>query len=127
MMSAGEGKCEFVENDLIWRFRQTIAATVTAITPVVDHVMAEAIALGCAAGKELAIETALREALANAIVHGCRNDPSQQVEICVGCDQKRGMLLIVKNPGQGFDPAAIPNPTHGEQAFFRARTRSLFN
>lgn len=116
MLSAGEGD-EFDEKDLIWRFRQTMSATLNAITPVVDHVMAEATALGCAVGKELALETALREALANAIVHGCHSDPSQQVEICVGCDARRGMLIIVRNPGEGFDPASIPNPTQGEQLF----------
>jgi len=32
----------------------------------------------CSAGKEFEIETALREALANAIVHGCKNDPPRK-------------------------------------------------
>ena len=32
-----------------------------------------------AAGKEFEIEIALREALANAVIHGCRNDPSKIV------------------------------------------------
>jgi serine/threonine-protein kinase RsbW len=117
MSSQNYPKCEFNEKELIWRFRKRLPATVSAISPVVDHIMMEAANLGCSAGKELQIETALREALANAIVHGCQDDPTHKVEVCVGCDDKHGMLIIVKNPGKGFDPSTIPNPTMGENIF----------
>ena len=61
--------------------------------------------MGCAAGREFEIELALREALANAIEHGSGNDPSKQVECCVACDHERGMLIVVRDPGPGFDPS----------------------
>ena len=71
----------------------------------------------CAEGKEFEIETALREALANAILHGCGNDPSKQVECSVTCDESRGMLIVVRDPGPGFDPAAVASPLHGQNVF----------
>jgi serine/threonine-protein kinase RsbW len=110
-------QCTFEPDKLILRLSITLQADPDAISPVVDGVMATAREMKCAAGKELEIETALREALANAIKHGCHNDPSKQVQCCVACDQTRGMLLIVRDPGKGFDPAAIPSPVVGENIY----------
>jgi len=55
--------------------------------------------------------------LANAIVRGCGNDPSKNVEFCVACDESRGLSIVVRDPGPGFGPASIPNPTMGENVF----------
>ena len=109
--------CEFDGADLILRLDTTFPADVTKISPIVAEVMKLAQEMECTTGKEFEIETALREALANAIVHGCKQNPSQKVQLCVGCDQSRGMLIIVRNPGKGFDPATIPNPTMGQNVY----------
>ena len=71
----------------------------------------------CAAGKEFEVETALREAPANAILHGCGSDPSKQVQCCVACDHDRGMIIVVRDPGKGFDPASIPSPVVGQNLY----------
>lgn len=110
-------QCEFEQEKLILRLTVIVPGDVKAISPVVDGVMETARQMECAKGKEMEIETALREALANAIRHGCQNDPSKQVECCVACDQERGMLIIVRDPGKGFDPLNIPNPVVGENVF----------
>ena len=110
-------RCEFETQDLILRFEVSIPAHVHAITPVVDGVMKIAREMECAKGKEAAIETALREALANAIVHGAKNDHTKYVQCCVACDESRGMLIIVRDPGGGFDPASLPSPTLGQNIF----------
>jgi serine/threonine-protein kinase RsbW len=73
--------------------------------------------MGCAAGKEREVEMALLEALANAVQHGCKNDPSKQVECCVGCDESRGLLIVIRDPGAGFDPASIPSPIVGQNLY----------
>jgi serine/threonine-protein kinase RsbW len=65
----------------------------------------------CFKGKELEIETALREALANAIVHGCKNDEQQSVEVSVSCDRDREVEMVVRDSGRGFDTKSIPDPT----------------
>ena len=59
----------------------------------------------------------MREALANAIRHGCERDPGKKVQVCVACDDARGMLIVVRDPGSGFDPEQIPSPLQGENLF----------
>ncbi len=108
---------EFDRTKLMTRLDVTFNADPSAINGVVEEVMAMARKLECAAGKEFEIETALREALANAIVHGCKNDPSKKVECYVACDEERGMLIVVRDPGNGFDPLAIPDPCNGENVY----------
>jgi serine/threonine-protein kinase RsbW len=110
-------QCEFESEQLILRLNITLQCDPKAISPLVDSVMATAREMKCAAGKEFEVETALREALANAILHGCKNDSAKQVQCCVACDKTRGMLIIVRDPGKGFDPAAIPSPVVGENVY----------
>jgi serine/threonine-protein kinase RsbW len=110
-------RCEFESKKLIVRLDLTLPADINAITPMVEGVMKVAGEMKCAEGKEFEIETALREALANAIVHGCKKDPRKQIQCCVACDESRGMLIVVRDPGPGFDPASLPSPTHGENVF----------
>ena len=118
-------RCEFDAQDLIFQLETTIPADVSQISPVVEQVMELAQEKECTTGKEFEIETALREALSNAIVHGCKQDPSQKIQLCVGCDQSRGILIIVRHPGEGFDPASIPNPTIGRN-IYATRGRGIF-
>jgi anti-sigma regulatory factor (Ser/Thr protein kinase) len=59
------------------------------------------------------VELALQEALANAIRHGCKGDPGRSVQCCVNCDKDGGVLIVVRDPGAGFDSAAIPDPLTG--------------
>ena len=73
--------------------------------------------MGCAEGKEFEIETSLREALANAIRHGCARDPDKKVQVCVACDDARGMLIVVRDPGPGFDPKSLPSPVVGKNLY----------
>jgi serine/threonine-protein kinase RsbW len=108
---------EFDSKALLLKLDVIVSAEVEAITLVVDRVMELVAEMQCAAGREFEIETALREALANAIIHGAGKDPSKQVEMCVACDAERGMLIVVRDPGQGFDPATIPSPVMGQNVY----------
>ena len=110
-LAASQGSpVENARSKLMIRIEVTLNADPTTISPVVEGIMEMCRDVECAAGKEFEIETALREALANAIVHGCKNDPTKKVQCCVGCDEERGMLIIVRDPGSGFDPFEVPNP-----------------
>jgi len=61
------------------------------------------------------VELALDEALANAIRHGCKGDPSKQVQCVVSTDVSTGeLVIVVRDPGPGFDLAAVPNPLEGD-------------
>jgi serine/threonine-protein kinase RsbW len=108
---------DFDPEKLSLRVRVTLAADRKAVDPVVAQVMASVREIKCAEGKEEAIELALQEALANAVVHGAREDPSKTVECLVACDEQRGILIIVRDPGPGFDPQNIPACTMGENLY----------
>jgi len=99
------------------RVRVTLAADRTSVEPVVEQVMQAVRDLNCVNGKEDAVELSLQEALANAVVHGAKEDPSKIVECLVACDQQRGILIIVRDPGPGFDPGNIPSCTVGENLY----------
>jgi serine/threonine-protein kinase RsbW len=108
---------DFDPEKLDVRVRVTLAADRKAVDPVVAQIMESVREMKSAEGKEEAIELALQEALANAVVHGAQEDPSKIVECVVACDEQRGILIIVRDPGSGFDPQAIPECTMGENLF----------
>jgi serine/threonine-protein kinase RsbW len=116
-MSHEPAGCEFDPDALTVTVRRLVPGRLEALSPAVEDVMAQARQMECSRGKEFEIETALREALANAIRHGCGNDPDKTVEVCVACDEKRGMLIVVRDPGPGFDPGTIPSPVFGRNVF----------
>jgi serine/threonine-protein kinase RsbW len=105
---------EFDAHRLNRRLSAVIAADTGAITLFVDQVM---VLLGegqTADGKEFDIELALREALANAVLHGCKSDPEKRVECTVACEDSGGILIIVRDPGKGFDPLNVQSPLVAE-------------
>jgi serine/threonine-protein kinase RsbW len=108
---------KFDPEKLNLRVRVTLAADRKAVDPVVGQVMEAIRETKCLNGKEDAIELALQEALANAVVHGAKEDPSKVVECLVACDEQRGVLIIVRDPGEGFDPKGIPTCTVGENLY----------
>ena len=108
---------DFDPEKLSLRVRVTLAADRKAVDPVVEQVMQAVREMKCVNGKEEAIELALHEALANAVVHGAKEDPSKVVECVVMCDEQRGLLIIVRDPGEGFDPQGIPSCTVGENLY----------
>ena len=118
-------QCEFESKNLILKLQKSLEGRIEAIPPFVDGLMSIVQSVGCAAGREREVEVALIEALANAVQHGCKNDPSKMIEVCVGCDESRGLLIVVRDPGPGFDPSSIPNPAVG-QNLFSTHGRGIF-
>jgi serine/threonine-protein kinase RsbW len=110
-------RCEFDSSNLLVKLDETLPGDVSAISPVIQRVMAVINEMGCAAGREFEVELALYEALANAIEHGSGHDPSKKIQYCVACDHTRGMLIVVRDPGPGFDPESIPSPIVGKNIF----------
>ena len=110
-------ECTFRSDKLVLKVSMTLAADKGAIDPVVQAVVALVRQMKCADGNEDAIELALSEALANAVVHGAKSDPSKKIECDVACDEERGMIIVVRDPGPGFDPASLPNPCEGQNLY----------
>jgi len=108
---------DFDPDKLSLRVRVTLAADRNAVDPVVEQVMETVRLMKGVNGKEDAIELALQEALANAVVHGAKEDPTKIVECLVASDEERGIIIIVRDPGKGFDPAGIASCTVGENVY----------
>lgn len=60
-----------------------------------------------------AIDMAVREAVANAVKHGNRMDESKQVEIVFN-NLDKGLEIMVRDFGKGFDVGEVPDPTNPE-------------
>ncbi len=43
----------------------------------------------------------------------------------VACDQARGVLIVVRDPGLGFDPSQVPSPVEGE-CIFSSHGRGIY-
>ena len=130
MESGASSEAQLPEHDfdpekLSLRVRVTLAADRKAVDPVVEQVMEAVRQTKCVDGKEDAIELSLQEALANAVVHGAKEDPSKIVECLVACDEQRGVLIIVRDPGPGFDPESDSHLHRGRESLFESRTRNF--
>ncbi len=109
--------CNFDAKKLDLKLSVTLSADRDAVDQVVRSIMKLVREMKCAPGNEDDIELALTEALANAVVHGAKNDPSKIIECDVACDTHHGILIVVRDPGSGFDPAKIADPCHGENIY----------
>ena|SRR3984957_4437529 len=88
-----------------------LPATADAVAEVSDTVAAILLDLGIPEEKQLEIGLALQEALANAVVHGCGNDPSKKVRCRLDGDSQGRILIIVSDPGPGMEVNSSPVPT----------------
>ncbi len=66
--------------------------------------------------EETDILIAVQEALANAVVHGCHNDPSKTVSCRVEVDSG-AFTITVHDPGPGFDVDAATRATEAGANF----------
>ena len=92
------------------QFSMTIPADPAAIPIVTDGVVEVLEEKYWPKEDVLAVQLALQEAVANAIRHGCRGDASKHVQCSVSCDESGEVVIVVRDPGSGFDPGAIADP-----------------
>jgi serine/threonine-protein kinase RsbW len=123
----GRIRCPLRRDKLVSQFCEVIPSTLDALNDIQDKVLAVVKRLPCApeALEDLAI--ALREALVNAILHGNQNDPSKRVVVACfcECEENGGLLLVVRDEGQGFNPDEVPDPT-GAEAIHSWDGRGIF-
>jgi anti-sigma regulatory factor (Ser/Thr protein kinase) len=86
-------------------------AAIPKVTDGVTHMLTEK---GWSEQKIMEVELALQEAIANAVRHGCRNDPTRQLQCVVTVDDAGEMMVVVRDPGPGFDTTAVANPLDPE-------------
>lgn len=90
-----------------------IPADPSAMTTVGDGVTELLNNKGWPEAEVMKVELALQEALANAIRHGCKNDPTKHVQCSVTFDSAGEVVIVIRDPGPGFKVAEVPNPLEG--------------
>jgi YesN/AraC family two-component response regulator len=95
------------------------------VCEVVQQVAQSAVAVGYASHDlDNNLKLALVEAVTNAMEHG--NRWNQELKVVVEADITPDMLSVsVRDQGQGFDFACLPDPTSGDQLFCE-RGRGVF-
>jgi anti-sigma regulatory factor (Ser/Thr protein kinase) len=107
------------------QFTITIPADPSAIPTVTDGVTQVLQEKHWADDDVMAVELALQEAVANAIRHGCSDDRTKQLQCSVACDESGEVVITVRDPGKGFDPAAVPDPL-APQNMMKSSGRGIF-
>jgi anti-sigma regulatory factor (Ser/Thr protein kinase) len=101
----------------VCQFNMVIPADPAAISTVADGVERVLRDKHWSEEDVMRVELAVREALANAIRHGCGGDPTKHVQCSVTYDARGEVGIVIRDPGPGFEPAAVPDPMHGENVF----------
>ena len=107
------------------QFDMTIPADPRAIPTVTDGVMQVLLDKKWSEERIMQVELALQEALANAIRHGCRGDASRKVQCVVNCDTDGEVLIVVRDPGAGFDATLVPDPLAADNVL-KSSGRGIF-
>lgn len=71
------------------------------------------------------VDLAVREALANAIRHGCAGDRSKSVQCTVTFENPAEVVIVIRDPGPGFDASTVPDPM-AQENLFKASGRGVY-
>jgi serine/threonine-protein kinase RsbW len=107
------------------RYRESLPSTKHAMNQGVTAVLR--IAGGCECPEEhlVDMEIALREALANAMIHGNAYGEDKRIFLRCYAAPGLGMVILVRDEGDGFDPDEIPDPRSGDRMYLN-HGRGLF-
>jgi serine/threonine-protein kinase RsbW len=120
-----EGSAPDKENGLIRLLDLRMAAEAKAIAATTDSISATLTELEVPEEKRFEIALAVQEALANAVVHGCDNDPSKEVRCRLERDRTGAIVITVRDPGPGFGSNGIADPMQSEN-LFRGSGRGVY-
>ncbi len=106
-------------------FELRLQGEVRAIAAAADSISAKLQLLQIAEEKQVEILLAVHEALANAVVHGCKNDPSKEVRCRLEQYANGHILIVITDPGSGYSPQQLPDPT-GDEHIHRDHGRGIY-
>jgi serine/threonine-protein kinase RsbW len=110
-------QADFGSEGLILRFHEKIPSTPEAVEGLVEKLCEVASEMECAPGELEKVELALQEALNNAVLHGNKSDPDKKISVTCHCQEDKGILIVVRDSGPGFDPSNIPDPTQATNIY----------
>lgn len=103
----------------------TVPAVPASIQTVSDGVMQILTGKGWKEDDLIKVDLALQEALANGIRHGAKNDPSKFIQCVVSTDPSGELVVVVRDPGAGFDPSKVANPLDADN-ILKSSGRGVF-
>lgn len=98
-----------------FRLRAWIPSTPRALNGAVGDVRRILERCGCDDETCTNLEIALREALANAICHGNEQRDDRRVFLRCYAGPGAGVLIAVRDQGDGFEPADVPDPRSSDR------------
>jgi serine/threonine-protein kinase RsbW len=98
-------------------FELRLQGEVRAISAATDSISAKLQQLQIPEEKQLDIILAVQEALANAVVHGCQNDPTKEVRCCLEQYANGRILIVVSDPGPGYSQQELANPNRTDRLY----------
>ena len=98
-------------------FNLSMPADLDSIGAVTDAISANLDRLNVPEQKRLEIGLAVQEALVNAVVHGCQGDRTKRVNCRMEGDSSGRIVIIVSDPGPGFNPETLPDPKRPEGVY----------
>ena len=107
------------------RMNLTLPAVPSSIHKVSEGVTQMLAGKGWPEEEILKVDLALQEALANGIRHGCDGDPTKFIQCVVTTDASGELVIVVRDPGPGFDPKTVADPLHGDN-ILKASGRGVF-
>jgi serine/threonine-protein kinase RsbW len=105
------------EDELSELLNISFRADLDAVGTAADAVTETLIELRVPEQKRLEISLAVQEALVNAVVHGCKSDPTKKVQCRLQSDPDGRLVITVTDPGPGFNPDVLPDPTREENLY----------
>jgi serine/threonine-protein kinase RsbW len=100
-----------------------LPSRVESIAEATDAVVDAARRMGYSEEALFGIDMAVREAVTNAVLHGNRGDEAVAVEVGVA-DGESGVVVTVRDRGEGFDPEGVADPT-AEENLLKASGRGI--
>jgi serine/threonine-protein kinase RsbW len=92
---------------------KVLESTLESVDTAEHTVLGEAEALGFDEDELHRVGIALRECMVNAVVHGNRYNAKKKVHLKV-VRTPQSLTVVIGDEGEGFDPAALPDPLSGE-------------
>lgn len=114
-MSAEGGGAANQSNTVTDMLEIRLPGEIDAIAAAADDLSAKLRRLAVPEEKQMEIVLAVQEALANAVVHGCKNDASKEVRCCLKQYANGRILIVVSDPGSGYEPGHVPNPQRADR------------
>jgi len=87
-----------------------LPSKIAMVSPFVDWLISLIPQSRCVRGKEEFVELALRETMSNAMLHGNRMDARKLVHVRCCCESTKGVFIVVRDQGHGFDLNQVPDP-----------------